>query len=305
MAARFRSGGEVAMTFRSRIPVLPVALAVLALAPAATAGEADSASPDERRWLMSLGAMAVDFDTVMRLDSEAVPGDGTEIRFEDDLGLDPEQTNVRFEGTWRFGKRHRLDFDWLRFSRGNEYVIEKDIAWGDVVFAADGEVKTRFRSNIVGAYYGWSFVRKPRFESGLTAGLSTHIQSTRVEGEGTVYIDGEPQAEEAVSESESITAPIPVFGLYASGRLGENWYLSGSARYFAITIGEHEGSFRDFIAEIDWYPWEKFGFGAGYNWNRMEYKHETDVDTIDVEYDYSGVTVYALFAWGKRVPFPG
>src|SRR5262245_14181543 len=63
----------------------------------------------EDKYSLSAGTFLIDFNTHARLDSETL-GRGTDIDFEDALGLTRSQSRFRMDGYWRITDHQRLDF---------------------------------------------------------------------------------------------------------------------------------------------------------------------------------------------------
>ncbi len=95
-------------------------------------------------------------------------------------------------------------------------------------------------------------------------------------------------------ESEDFIAPIPVLGLHADFRLAEKWYLRSGGEFFDVSVDDQSGSLTDVRASVDWYPFDHFGFGAGFNRSRLTYE-DVAIPAIDVTYTYSGATFYVSY----------
>jgi hypothetical protein len=87
---------------------------------------ANAQSADFDRFSVSLGLFVTDRDSKTRLDGE-IPGSGTEIDLENDLGLDKSDSVFRLDSYYRFNEKHRLDFSIFDLSRTASKQIERDI----------------------------------------------------------------------------------------------------------------------------------------------------------------------------------
>ncbi len=99
-----------------------VVIGLLLLAPAWAFAQSEL----DDRFSLSLGAFFTNRDTDTRLDSETL-GKGTEIDFENDLGLDSSDSVVRIDGHYRFSQKHRVNFSVFDLSRDSSATIQRDI----------------------------------------------------------------------------------------------------------------------------------------------------------------------------------
>ena len=242
------------------------------------------------RFLVSLGGFISDFKTEASLSSES--GIGTEINFEDDLGLTDSESLLRLDGYWRFGQKHRLDFGSFLFTRDAERVLDREITWGDLVFPVSASVSTETSTTIIKLAYKYSFHRGERFEWGASFGLSTLISKAELAGQAQAGGGGTSFQ----SESDSVTAPIPVFGLHGEFRMTRQVYVRGSIEYFHIDIDEQEGSLSDGRLTFDWYPFRHFGFGIGYNRFVADYE-DVGRGEIAFRYELSGPQGYVTYVF--------
>ena len=70
-------------------------------------------------------------------------GQGTDVNFEDDLGLDSSTTILRLGGHWWMSRRNRLDFSVFSFSREGNRQIDETIEFGDTTFNINTVVNRR------------------------------------------------------------------------------------------------------------------------------------------------------------------
>src|SRR3990172_2721023 len=255
---------------------LATCLAALSLA---TGAWADDSSDPENPFgrgthdivSVSLGGFATHFNTTARVDSDRVAGSGTDIDLEDDTGLTRDRNDLRLDGYWRFARKHRLEFGVISISRDANRVINRTLEFGDTVFDVGGSITTEFNTDIYKLAYKYSFVRNPRIDAGISFGLSTYRIETSLSGNGTVYFPDGSASTALTQETKRVLAPIPALGGHADVKLGGNWYFNGSVEYLKVNVSGVEGTFTDARADFDWYPFEHFGFGGGYNWVRLTY----------------------------------
>ena len=67
------------------------------------------------------------------------------------------------------------------------------------------------------------------------------------------------------TETASVTAPLPVFGLRGLWEIAPKWYIDAQAQYFTLEIDNIDGEVTDLRAGITWMFAKHWGLGAGYN----------------------------------------
>jgi hypothetical protein len=87
---------------------------------------------ERERGGLLLGAFITDRATSARLDSGQ--GSGSDISFEDDLGLESSTSVFRFGGYYWFTPRQRFDFSVFDLSRDASRRIDETIDFGDQTF---------------------------------------------------------------------------------------------------------------------------------------------------------------------------
>ena len=269
---------------------MALAMMVWAGAPALAEEGFDRGSEDI--FLISAGTFLIDFDTNASLDSETL-GKGTDIDFEDDLGLVANQNRARLDGYWRFAHKHRLDFAIYYYNRTADRTIDRQIEWGDVTYDVGAELHPEVKFQFFKLNYKYSFVRTQKLEFAFSAGLSTIRTETELAGQGTVSGGVE---ESFQKKANSLLVPIPVLGLYGEWRMVRNLYLRGGVEYLAVNVSGWEGSVKDLRASLDWYPFKHFGFGVGYNIFRIDGTKDAD-SVFDFRYEYSGLLGYATYVF--------
>jgi len=277
----------------------------LVLTPAALAEDRDDEQPDGRvdvvstsiapalagsrpwdRLAVRLGGFAVRFDTSIQVDSDTL-GVGTQFDLENDTNLSEGETTAGLEGHFRFGRRHRLDYGAVLFRRSASTTLDQQIQFGDTVFNLNADVITRFQNDVIKLAYRYDVVRRPAWDLGLSFGISAFIidvSLAAIGGGGGM----------AFAEKKDFVAPIPVLGLHADVRLAKKWYLRTGGEFFDVRVNGQKGGLSDVRASVDWYPFEHFGFGAGFNLSRLSYE-DLGIPEIDVTYTYSGTTFYISY----------
>jgi len=242
--------------------ILAVLILISVAAPTAAQGLHE---PLFDRFNFKLEGSFVKLTTAIRLDSESL-GEGTELRFEDHLGLSAGERvpSVSFE--WQVGRRHRLGVRWQDIDRDATHQVLTEIHWGNEIIPIDANVGVAFDIMTLAidyTYYPWV---KEKWAAGFGLGL-------RVMDITTVLVVDNIELEEDVNA----TAPLPYINFEYRRSLGEHWRMKMGLGWLDVTFGDISGS--QYIGRLafEYITDRRWGFGAAVN-----------LSAIDV--DWSGLT---------------
>jgi len=248
-----------------------VLLALTLAIPLASSQPAHAQSLEGDRFSLSLGVFATDRDTDTRLDASF--GDGTELDLEEDLGLDPTDNVFRLDGYVRLGERHRVDFSAFDLSRSSTTQVQRDIQWGDELYAVDTVVNSDFDLVIYKAAYTYSFMQG---ENGyLGASLGVYVADSSI---------SLSEANLGQTEVGDVTAPLPVIGLRGQRRLSDRWTLRASGEFFFVEFDDIDGSLVDLFVGVDYALIDQLSLGVGFN-------------SVNLDVDSSQVNFQGAFGW--------
>jgi hypothetical protein len=234
-----------------------------------------------------MGVFLEAFETTVRLDSETL-GRGTEIDFENDLGLKKDQNNFRLDGTFRLARKHRIEFGYTSWSRDNRRIIDTEIQFGDEIYPVDAEILTSSATDVYKLAYKYSFVNSDRYEAGISGGFSVFDFDASLDviagGGGASF------------ESEEVVAPVPLLGGFFDWKISDNLVMRATGEVFDLSTGGLDGHLSDLKGTLNWYPFRNVGFGAGFNRVALRYLDDGDAE-VEVKYVYSGVMAYAIFSF--------
>jgi opacity protein-like surface antigen len=277
-----------------------VVLMLAAALPAVAAGSTPAAGEvqpygdlsDQHFWL-SLGAFLPNFDTTATLDSEVAGIPGATINTEDDLGLDEDNTNFRFDFVWHIAPRHALTARYFEFTRSASKLIDADIQYGDVMFAANTTVETESKLAYYGVAYRYSFTLRDGVDVYLIAGFDTLDVEATLGGSGTLTGGGGTIGAFSGERSGGMTAPVPVLGIGLSIELTHRLFLHEEFELFGIKVQGINGSLSYNRVSLDWHPFKHIGFGLGYDRLRLQAAEDDDHDTdFDFDYELNGARFY-------------
>lgn len=241
------------------------------------------ANPGTEKFSIGLGAFATDQNSNTRLD-----GDGSEIDFEKDLGLDSSGTFFRMDGYYRFNSKHRLDFSFYDLSRDSVIPIDRELMFGDSTYDVDTTLSSNFDTFIIKGGYTYTFMQRDRGYLGLSLGLYTADTKIKLSAptQGSV-------------ETKGVTAILPVAGLRGEYAMTPKWTLRGNGEIFKYGIDDIDGSFTDVYAGIDYKLTEQLAIGLGYN--KVLLKIDVDKTNFrgDLDWDYDGALLYFKYDIGS------
>lgn len=275
------------------IPALILIAFLAAVCPPVFAEEKTvKTDPENLPWdkfTINLGAFFSSSSSNVRLSAKGV---GVGIDVEEALGLDVSTSVFRADGMWRFSdnRRHRADLSWFALRRSGETTLGQDIVIDDVTYPTGSQVNTEFDMDVFKAAYSYSFFQDDRMDIG--AGLGLYIMPISFELNATGLLNGQA--------AESVTAPLPVFGLRADFALTPKWLLKSSIDFFYLEYEQFKGSVFDTKFAVEYKAFKHVGFGAGIeNFNMAIEAEGEDYPEIDlvgkIEYRYLGAMLYATF----------
>jgi hypothetical protein len=270
----------------------------IALAPAALAAAAgsDEAKPygdlsGDRFWL-SIGAYLPSFATDAQANSDQALVPGASLSLEDDLGLDSSASNGRFDFVWRIAPRHALAARYFAFNRTATTKLGADIQYGDTDYLADSVVDSEFDLTYAGLAYRWSFTQRDGLDVFLIGGLDYVGLSGKLSGQGVVYQGGISVGTFDETTKESIGLPVPVVGIGLAVEVTHHLFLREEFELFGLKVQDINGSLVDNRLSLDWYPFQHFGFGLGYNSIRLRVEDNGSGTSGRFLYEIRGARIY-------------
>jgi hypothetical protein len=219
----------------------------------------------------------------VRLDSVAL-GAGTDIDFEEDLGLESSGSVARLDGYFRFNKKHRINFNVFDLSRDGSATLMRDIQFGETVFAVDTVVNSDFDLTITKLAYTYSFFQ---WENGYVGGtIGVHVANSKIR-----------LADENLGRAETrgITAPLPVIGLRGEYDFADRWRISASGDFFALEFDNFDGELVDLYLGIDYRFAEHVAIGLGYNAVNINVEIAKNSFDGKLDWGYDGALLFFKF----------
>jgi hypothetical protein len=268
----------------SRIPpakALAAAVLLLAGLIAGPASAEDKPYPD--RWMLRLGGYNVsDADTIVRLDANSAPA-GLYIDFAQTLGGQTSANVGRLDGYFRFNDRHSLGFSWYSLHFNGYRTLQKDIDWGDINFPIGADVSSEIKFNVYKLSYQYSLINNAEVELGGLIGL--HVMDTSISLSSTGLV--------AQARADSVTAPLPVLGLYARYNFTPKLSIYYNYQFFFINYQDQvKGGLQDFLLGLEYRVWRNVALGAALNKFSMSIEDREDNATLYVDTNWRGAMLY-------------
>ncbi|HEX9136642.1 MAG TPA: hypothetical protein VF905_06825, partial [Nitrospirota bacterium] len=250
------------------------------LAGAVQAGAEEELLPDG--FMLRAGGYRVqNADTILRLDANNAPV-GTYIDFHDTLGGDNQATVFRLDGLYRFNDKHGLGFSYYSLKFTGSRVLDQDIQWGDVTFPINAKVDSEIKFDVYKLNYQYSLFHNNKVELGASFGLHILKMSAGITATGI----GE-------SQSEAVTAPLPVFGLYADYNFTPRFSAFYTYQWFFINYEDKiKGGLQDFLIGLEYRVFRNFALGIAYNRFALKVESKGDATTLHVDTTWNGGMLY-------------
>ncbi|MCZ6576193.1 MAG: hypothetical protein O6950_07075, partial [Gammaproteobacteria bacterium] len=194
--------------------------AVVLASPALAAKKNDKPGwEDWDRLNIDVGVFSATQDTTIRLD--ATDGTfGTQIDFEENLGLEAREETPRIDVLWRYKKRSSVSLSYFELDRNTVGPLTITIKFGDIILdpVISSAVRTVYDIKVISAQWGYSFFRTPKWDARFTIGIFAMDIFASIQ---------DPAA--AQQEQGDVLAPLPVLGLGFVHKLQGRW-PSGDTR---------------------------------------------------------------------------
>jgi hypothetical protein len=204
------------------------------------------------------------------------------------LGMDKRFNSFWAGLEWQFADRWGLTFSYSDFKTEGNRSASGSGNFGDIEWSLGAELTSDMRMKIYIVDVNWDFLKTERSHLGL--GLGAHVADFDLNvdfaamgqaGDDIVVVD-------RGSETAAITAPLPNISVRGGHRFGENFYLGGTAGYFALKVGDIDGELVTARGSLEWRPHSRFGLGVGYQFVSFDVKEKKETKQERYEADFYG-----------------
>lgn len=260
-----------------------VAIIIFVLAICTPARADDYMLPDT--FMLRLGGYSIQSaNTVMRLDSANAPV-GAYIDFNDTLGGETRATVFRADGLYRFNEHHGVAFAWYDVKFTGSRVLNTQIDWGGQTYPVNAQVDSKLEFEVYKLNYQYSVFHDEKAELGASFGFHIMRLSAGISGTSTT---GTGQA-----KNEKVTAPLPVWGLFADYNFTPRFSAYYNYQFFFINVdNKFKGGLQDFIFGLEYRIFRNVAVGAAYNRFALAAEIKKDVATWKVNTNWNGGMLY-------------
>ena len=191
-----------------------------------------------------------------------------QIDFDQRFGIDAEETRWRGELLWRITPTQHVRFSYFDDDVRGTRILNQALAWGDYTFKVGGQVtaETEFRVYELG--YEWAFLRRPNYEIVAMAGIHLVDLTLKLSGNASLTVNTPTgpieEAATFTTRSNSVPAPLPVFGIRGDWAVSPHVFLDASGEMFSLSYQGINGNWSVLQAGATWMFSKQFGIGLGY-----------------------------------------
>ena len=255
--------------------------------PGSVQAEEEGWGPGQDRWKFELGGYFPAVNTSLRIDGGPAPGDDLDL--EDSLGFSDDDALWRIDGYWRFFKRHRLSAGYYGFNRDASVILKDPIKIGDVIFKDGSFVSSELNLGFYSFDYMYSYFQGEKWE--LSAGLGAYWVDLEFFADGKLETEG-GEIQEEFFESADFNGPLPYLKLAFEYYITPKWLAIIKGGFFALSVGDVEGTLLNLGAKIEYQITRTFGLGLGYDGFRMDVDFDDGDLRSEIEYKYHGIQAY-------------
>ena len=203
-------------------------------------------------WTFELGALYASKTSNTAQLNSAKLGVGTNVNFQDLLGMESWAWGPDVAARWRMSEKWRLEASYFWISQSGDKSINQDIQWGDVVYPVNAQVTSKLNFADFRTSVGYSFYKTADKELGV--GLGLHVL------EYQASLSSVTQG----TEGGNMLAPLPVVSVYGGFAMNEHWSVSARFDEFSLTYQQYHGSITVIGLDVLYQPFRHVGFGLGY-----------------------------------------
>lgn len=215
-------------------------------------------------------------------------GIGTNLDFENNLGLSSFIATYKLEGTYNISRKSSLTGAFFVLNRSGSTFLEDSIIFGDYKFKENASFDFLLDFTYMGLNYGYNFVAKPEYTIGASVGL--RLFRIRTSGSGSVTHNG---LTENSSFEKTLIAPGMLLGFNSSLYILPNLCSRSSLEFFSLKIADIYAQLFEANIAFEYYFIENLGVGISALANVYKMKSERKEDyNGEISYNFKGFSLY-------------
>ena len=277
-------------------------VALLLAVSGASAGEGYDPVPTiwDSTFQLRIGVFFPDLDSSIRIDSTLGRiGDG--LDFERDLAMADSKTTLYGGASWRFSRKHVLEWEFFDLPRDGLTTVERSWDIGDTTILANGQISSTFNVRINRLTYKYRFFESPKTNMDLMAGLHGMRVNANLALSGNLIVDGKPifvSPDDPHVEVEKTKLPLPHFGLGVYHALTPRLIGHAMVKGFALEIGDIYGRLVEANVGVQYQLGRNFGIGGGFKWFFLDVvEDETERVDVSMDFDFFGPAVFLTYTF--------
>lgn len=274
---------------RFRMQMLLLILGFTVLLPSAIQAD-NRIKPGEETFAISAGVFLPKIDSKISADNDIL-GIGDIIDLEDDLDLDENNNTFWGSAYWRFKPKHRLSVGYYQMKRNASATAKTDLIIGDEIYPAGASLSTEFSMQVLPITYSYSFMKREKFEFGMSFGL--HWNTVNFEVQGSASLGGQ---DANASVTAKALAPMPLLGLWYDYHFTPKFSAGVHGEVFALDISDDTFAFSGTITNLrlstEYWFFNNVALGAALNWFALDVDVEDSEWKGTLDYEYFGPQIY-------------
>lgn len=209
---------------------------------------------------------------------------GTEINFENQLGLSDNEFLPALEIGWRINDDWVLQGQYYGLNRSASTQLERELTVGETTYPVSARVGAGFGSDVYRFTINNLVFQNERLELGLGVGLHATDFTIFVEGQGSVGNVGTSLRR----EERRVFAPLPTVGVIGQWEPASRITLFGRVDWLSMTIDDYSGRLINAEASVSYTLNRYVDIGVSYRHVDYELQVRKPKWNGEVDYQFSG-----------------
>ena len=248
------------------------------------------------RWDFGIGGFLPNISTTATLSGPL--GHATSINLERRLGLAANTQTIDLLAGYRIATHHVVSLEFFSFGRSANRTLTDSLVINDSVYHAGAKIDLNAKIQYYGFTYRYYIWRRQRWELGTGLGIDMMNLNFSFGVKGNAG-----NQSDSLKTAGSITAPVPLLGIYFDWEMWRKIYLRGQLQALFLSYQQYSGGVRDRRIAVEWTPWTNYGFGLGWHYVGLDIKRNGSAGGyIEASYGIQGLSAYVTAHFGRPMP---
>jgi len=194
--------------------------------------------------------------------------EGTDIDFQEDLGLDAETVNPYVRLNIGMSERWDLRLSFWHTKHDETSPLPRTQSFGGITFNSGVETETTFSMDSYSVMLGYKFID------------GEQIDFTVLLGGGAYRVEMEMENALGALSEQTALIPTPLVGVAMNIDLSESLAIRAQVTGMGLSVSDASGEAFDAEAAITWTFYEGLYITGGYKLFRTDVEFDTDVDDV-------------------------